>query len=220
VIKAMIALGSATLALAAPVALDGPASARPHVAPAAIPTAPASAAPVLAAATPTATSTGVSVSPTASIPTVYWITAPCATGGFGEMTVDRRQHAFLPLSVTLCSTYKSKFSFAVVAFRPDWSFALATPGNLRPYAQSGPASVVADLDLNPGFPLPTVGVCILSSSTVRVACVRVDTTDGGVTTATPVDVDDPLVNRPVVYNGDLMPVPPDPECGTCLGLWF
>lgn len=202
-IKAMIAWGSALLALTlvALGALDGPAAAQPY-----------------AAATPIVASTGATVSPIPTTPSIYWIAAPCATGSFGQLTVDHRPHAFLPVSVTLCSAYKSKFSFAVVAFRPDRSFELATPGNLRPYAENSPAGVVADLDLRPGYPLPTVGVCVMRSPTDRLACVRIGTTDDGVTTATPIGVDDPLVDRPVDYNGDLMPAPPDPDCGTCLSL--
>ena len=143
-----------------------------------------------------------------------WIEAQCATGAFGAITMADR-HRLLPATATLCAPYKAKYAYTVVLFKP-FSPALAFANRLLPYATSGAAEIVADLDIE--TTPSTVGVCLMKGYAHRMACVRVDTAAGGEATATPIAVDDALVAQPVVYVDDGLPRPIDPFCGTCLSL--
>jgi hypothetical protein len=153
---------------------------------------------------------------TSSLPYVPWYAFSCATGTIGALTVaDGR--ALLAVSATPCTPAATKFTFGVVTFRYLGS-AIATPDNLGPYASSGPSELTAYLDFNSLMTGPTVDVCVMRSAYVRLACVSVEVGVTGPVAVTPIGVDDPLVNRPVEYNGYLIPMPPDPACATCVHL--
>jgi hypothetical protein len=157
----------------------------------------------------------VSMVPT-SRPMVFWNAAQCATGSLGAARTDQG-HVLVPASITICSTWAPKFTFTVVVFYPGWPTAFAMAGNLRQYAPAGPTEVTAVLQVQPDPGRP-VGMCLMQSAGHRVACARVETGTGQVTTATPIAVDDPLVAATVVYQDDSEPEGTNPFCGTCLGM--
>jgi hypothetical protein len=146
-------------------------------------------------------------------PPVTWIPAGCATGSFDPVAVDQG-HYLLPAHITLCVPYKAKYTYTLVLFTPDWDVPLATRMRLRPYAESGPALVTADIMLS--SPEPVIGMCLMRTVNDRVACVRVDTTAAGVVTSTPIPFTDPLVAKQVYYDDQWLPETTDPVCATCV----
>jgi hypothetical protein len=148
---------------------------------------------------------------------VGWNPAACATGGFGPLEVDAGLNVVVPGQATICGKWAGKYAFTVVAFRPDRDVAFAFPTGLRPYAETGPTEVRAAFVTPPG--VGSTGVCLMRSTTVRLACLAVDVDAQHRITARPVATDDPLVARPVSYQGDA--VSPDPGsgfCATCVDL--
>ena len=165
------------------------------------------------AASPPGPFTTASSQPTpVSSNTVSWIPAPCATGSFDPVTVEQG-HYLVPAHMALCTTYRAKFAYALLIYTPDWDFPFTDRTRLLPYAETGSADVIADVALS--SPRPVFGLCLLRDINTRVACTRVDTT-GGAVTSTPIPVSDPLVAKQAYY--DEAPVPPttDPYCGTCV----
>jgi hypothetical protein len=193
-IKKLLSVATATAAAAlAMVYLPGTAGAAPSAAPGTL--------------SPVPTVTAVT-----SVP-VHWIPAGCATGSFDPVTVYQG-HYLLPATIELCVPYKAKFAYTLAVFTPGRNYAVATRGRLRPYAESGPALTTADVLLSP--PEPVFAMCLLRDVNARVACARVDITAAGVATSTAIPVTDPLVAKPVIYDDEDIPVPPDPICGTCV----
>lgn len=146
-----------------------------------------------------------------------WNAAPCATGGFGPLEFDDHQTAILPGQVTICGRWASKYAFTAVSFRPDRNLGLAFTSHLRPYAEAGPTPVRAAFVSPPA--VGSTGVCLMRSTTDRIACLAVDTDSQYRITARPIRVDDPLVTKPVLYQDDsLSPGTGDMYCATCVSL--
>jgi hypothetical protein len=189
----------------------------------------------VAAATGTATAATATVTPaasftvvpstispvpsTSSAPYVPWYPFSCATGTLGALTVVGG-HPAVSASVTPCAPTAAKHSFGIVGFRADWPSALAEPGNLQPYASSGATDLTVLLDYAAPVTVPAFGVCLMLNQDTRLACVRVDLSVTGVTAVTPIGVDDPLVDRPVIYNGYVFWAGTDPACGNCVSFPF
>ena len=170
-----------------------------------------------AAPSPTVSLTVVATPSPVSVPTpaaVFWVTAGCATGAFDAAYTDQG-HLLVPATITLCSTWKAKLAYTMVVFYPGQSPAFALATNLRAYAPSGPADATANFSTAPGAP---VGLCLMRTVTDRVACVRVETVAGQVSTATPIALDDPLVSETVIYQDDSIPNQPTPFCASCLDM--
>jgi hypothetical protein len=149
------------------------------------------------------------------VPGVIWPNAGCATGGFDAIRADEQGRVILPATITLCSRWSPGLRFTMVEFRAARP-ALALASQLRPYAPEGPTPVSGALILNPAI-TSVVGICLMRGTADRVACVRLDTTPDYHTSATPIDVADPLVDRAAVFVNDLLdPLPPSDFCGTCV----
>ena len=98
-----------------------------------------------------------------------WVSATCATGEFGALTVDGQGHRFLHATTSLCQQYSPILTYTVVVFRPDQPVADAFASSLRPYASSGPTPV----DIVFGrVDQPAIGICLMLSPRSRIACVR------------------------------------------------
>jgi len=167
-----------------------------------------------AAPTPVTTATAT---PTPAAPYREWFPAACATGGFGTLEVDADLNVVIPGQATVCGKWAGKYAFTVVAFRPDRDVAFAFSSRLRPYAQTGPTAVRAAFVTPPGA--GSTGVCLMRSTTVRIACLAIDVDSQHRSTARPIAGDDPLVTRPVIYQDDaLSPEPGSGFCATCVGL--
>ncbi|MFJ6195517.1 hypothetical protein [Micromonospora sp. NPDC092111] len=146
-----------------------------------------------------------------------WIPASCATGGFDPLEVDAQLNVVIPGQVTLCGRWAGKYAFTVVAFRPDRELAFAFSSRLRSYDPTGPTPVRAAFVTPPA--VGSTGICLMRSSTVRIACLAVDVDAQYRITSRPLPVDDPLVTKPVLYQDDaLSPEPGSGFCATCVGL--
>jgi hypothetical protein len=145
-----------------------------------------------------------------------WPRVPCATGSLGAASTEDAR-VLLPASLSLCSAYKTDYRFTAVEFPAGYPVAFAYQSRLLPFEPTGPTSVTADLTRPaPGQPL---GVCLMTSTSTRVACVRVDTSTDWQVTVTPLSTDDPAVaTAQVVETDDGSAQPIDPFCGTCLEL--
>jgi hypothetical protein len=157
----------------------------------------------------------VPITPQPSSTTVDWVAAPCATGQFGTPEVDAEHHVLVPAEITNCGVYKPSFRFTVVSFRPTYPVAFAFSTQLRPYQPTGPTSVQVAL-VSPAQPGP-VGICLVRSPTVRVACLKLTYTAAYQVTWEPLAIDDPLVTKPVVVV-DEAPGDPGGYCVTCIWL--
>jgi hypothetical protein len=144
--------------------------------------------------------------------TASWIAAPCVTGSFDPATLEQG-HYLVPAHMTLCTTYKAKFGYALLLYTPDWDFPFTARNRLLPYAATGSADVIADVQLS--SPEPVFGLCLLRDINTRVACIRIDTS-AGAATSTPIPVGDPLVAKQAYYDEADIPPAPDPYCGTCV----
>ena len=171
--------------------LSGPAGADPHF--------------------PITTATVTQPTPVKST-TASWIPAPCATGSFDPAALEQG-HYLVPVHMTLCTGYPAKFAYALLLYTPDWDFPVTSRNRLIPYAATGSSDVIADVQLP--SPEPVFGLCLLRDINTRVACTRIDTTAGTVTSA-PIPVGDPLVAKQAFYDEADIPSPPDPYCGTCV----
>jgi hypothetical protein len=88
---------------------------------------------------------------------------------------------------------------------------------LRPYAVTGPTAIRAGFVTPPA--VGSTGVCLLRSTTARIACLAIDVDAQHEVTARPLSTDDPLVSKPVLYQDDaLSPEPGTGFCATCVGL--
>jgi hypothetical protein len=164
--------------------------------------------------TPAATASAV---PAWAPPYRDWMPAACATGDFGPLEVDAQLNVIIPAQATICGKWAAKYSFTVVAFRPDRDVAFAFSSGLRPYAESGPTAVRAAFVTPPT--VGSTGVCLMRSSHVRIACLSVDVDAQHGISSRPLPIDDPLVTRPVLYQDDaLSPHPGSSFCATCVGL--
>jgi hypothetical protein len=160
-------------------------------------------------------SVGPSPAPTAE--PVRWHDGRCATGAIGPLERDAQNRVIMPAVIALCGPWLAKYSFTMVAFRADRPTTLAYGSRLRHYRPDEPTTVRATFQTVPAR--GPVGVCLMRSPAVRLACIRLDIPANQQMTATPLPVDDPLVNRPVVYVDDAPePVPGSGFCATCLDI--
>ncbi|MFI7545493.1 hypothetical protein [Actinoplanes sp. NPDC049599] len=156
--------------------------------------------------------------PTPTTRPVRWNDGGCATGSIGPLERDAQNHVMIPAEIALCRPWLAKYAFTVVAFRADRP-PLAVASRLRRYEPGEPTVVRAAFHTVPTW--SPVGVCLMRSADVRLACLRLDIAADGEMVAAPLPTDDPLVNRPVHYvddSGD--PEPGAGFCATCLGLGF
>lgn len=94
---------------------------------------------------------------------------------------------------------------------------VAVGSRLRHYEPDEPTVVQAAFGTVPTR--SPVGVCLMRSANVRLACIRLDIAADAEMIATPLPTDDPLVDRPVQYVDDaLHPEPGTGFCATCLNL--
>jgi hypothetical protein len=175
--------------------------------------------PIVALAAGCALLINLAAAPAAASTTPYhpWYAAPCATGGFGQLEIDAQNNAIIPGEVTICGRWDTKYSFTVVAFRPDRDFALAFSTNLRSFAQTGPTTVRAGFVTPPS--VGTTAICLMRSVYDRVACLAVDVDAQYRITSRPLSTGDPLVTKAVIYQDDVLsPGPIQGHCATCVSL--
>ncbi|MGX6605967.1 hypothetical protein ACWKSP_28140 [Micromonosporaceae bacterium Da 78-11] len=160
---------------------------------------------------------GAAPIPAATVPYRNWNPAPCVTGGLGPLEIDADRNVVIPGQATNCGIPATKYSFTVVAFRPDRDLAFAFSSRLRPYAGTGPTEVRAAFVTPPAA--GSTAVCLMRSTTVRIACLAVDVDPQYAITSRPLGTDDPAVSKPVLYQDDaLSPEPGSNFCATCVGL--
>ena len=156
---------------------------------------------------------------TTTTPSEYreWIPAYCATGSFDPLEIDAQLNVVIPGQATICSTWAEKYSFTVVVFRPDRDTAFAFSSRLRSYLPTGPSPVRAAFVTPPA--VGSTGVCLMRSTTERIACLAIDVDAQHRVTSRPLPTNDPLVTKPVSYQDDaLKPEPGAGFCATCVGL--
>jgi len=142
---------------------------------------------------------------------VVWTPASCAAGSFDAVSVDGQGHYLLPAHMALCEPFQARFNYSIVLFRGDGSLPLATGDKLQSYVIGS-----VTVDVLPSSPAAVFGVCLMRDEDTRVACVRVETAAGGVSSA-PVAADDPLVADQVIFLTKLPVIQPN-YCATCVTL--
>ena len=153
----------------------------------------------------------------AAAPYRNWYATSCATGGFDPVDIGAGGNLVIPAQVTNCGIQASKYAFTVVSFRADRELAFAFSSGLRPYAVQGPAEVNAAFVTRPAA--GTTGVCLMRSTTARIACLAVDVGAHDQITTRPLSTEDPLVTKPVLFQDDaLSPEPGTSFCATCVSL--
>jgi len=156
-----------------------------------------------------------SASPVPTAPPIRWQDGGCATGSIGALERDAHGIVIIPAVITLCRPWLARYSFTMVAFRPDVPETRAYGSRLRHYDRDEPTIVRAFFGTVPAR--GPVGVCLMRSPAVRLACVRLDISAGRQMTAVALPADDPLVNRPVRFVDDMPAPPPGNDfCATCL----
>ncbi|WP_329101734.1 hypothetical protein OG792_21890 [Micromonospora sp. NBC_01699] len=156
-------------------------------------------------------------SPEPEEPYIPWGAAPCATGSLGPVEVDAQHNVTIPGQATICGTWAAKYSFTVVAFPSNRAFGHAFASNLRPYAQTGPTPVRAAFITPPA--VGSTGVCLMRGVDARIVCLAVDVDAQHQITSRPVATNDPLVAKPVLYDGGAnQPEPGTGFCATCVGI--
>jgi hypothetical protein len=139
--------------------------------------------------------------------TTVWVPASCATGAFGELTVDPVGHYLLPAQMELCEPYQPRFNYEIVLFRGNGAVPLATGDKLQSYVHP-----TVTVDVLPTLPAPIFGLCLMRDINTKTACVRVENA-----TTAPVDPTDPLVADAVFF----LPKPPvilPNYCATCVSI--
>lgn len=153
--------------------------------------------------------------PMPSSNTIQWITAPCANAEFGSVEHEPQLGLFISASARTCPPYKPGSAVAVATYRDDRAYSFVHGSNLVPYSPTGDTSMrilIRAATLRPGQ-----GVCLIRTDAVRLVCGRTIAGPESAMTVEPIPVDDPLVDRPVIFDGNSRPEgEPMPGCATCV----
>ncbi|MFY1694171.1 hypothetical protein [Solwaraspora sp. WMMA2101] len=143
-----------------------------------------------------------------------WITAPCAHASFGDVGHDPQLGMHIDVSATTCTPYKLDSAFAVATFRNDRDVSFVHGHQLVPYSPTGDTSLW--VLIRPATPTGST-VCLLRTSTARLDCVKIVSAGQTMPEVEPVAVDDPLVDRAVIFDGSPRPEGhPMPGCANCV----
>ncbi|MGN9908869.1 hypothetical protein ACTMTJ_15105 [Phytohabitans sp. LJ34] len=157
---------------------------------------------------------------------IAWNMAPCATAILSEAQWDQGARMFVVNGVaTQCAPVASSGGVRIATYKPTAASASAPGYNVRLFPDATPG---ATRPFGVAAVPPTVGeygVCVLAGAQERVVCalVTVSSYQGRlVAPMSPLPVDAPLVDKPVVttpYTGALAPPAkdggPGGTCGTC-----
>ncbi|MEE6258048.1 hypothetical protein [Plantactinospora sonchi] len=143
-----------------------------------------------------------------------WHRIPCESGAFDLVEVETDEVkgiSHLTLAGHLdCADPKQTATFGYATYREHEPQGVLYDIRLRPYAATAPTTFHERNLLAP----TSIGVCVVTDRSVRVACVGVNWDSEVGVTVEALPTDDPLVDRCVrlVRYDDSMP---SPVCGTC-----
>lgn len=170
-----------------------------------------------AAPAPISSLVPVTSPPVAPVPpdsVIQWITAPCASAELDDVEHDPQLGLLISASARACAPYKPGSTVAVATYRDDRAYSFVHGSHLVPYSPTGDTSMrilIRAAALQPGQ-----GVCLIRTRTVRLVCGKAVAGSNSLTMES-IPADDPLVDRPVIFDDRLRPTgQPLPGCAHCV----
>jgi hypothetical protein len=136
-----------------------------------------------------------------------WIFAKCGKGGFTTAQNGGEENVVVLGSAAFCGLHILNSSFGVAVYRNGQQTTTVLSSALRKFPLLGSRAFSIEVSDDPGV----FGVCLVASTTIKIACGRVEFDESGYVEFTTIQPTDALVNARIT--GSEIAV--DPRCGAC-----